>query len=349
MNRVYASLTIVAFLLCPAITLARDFAISDSLASTNARPLASSMIFAMPKMPDLPRVELSKIKFVPSLKTGYRRMGMNVSVPIPFEVSAPGMESYRGESVSLNLPDVNLWIVDGRIDATLTPSVKLFLGGAGNLFHNLATSFAGYVDSETETRLRRKHPLDWVEVEGGFVYYFWHPVGVVAGLRWDHFDLTIREPRMLSRVNAGSYKNPGLLASDVFTELWLPYLGVEYAGETLKLKLIGSAFSSAKVKVGTRLRADIMPSHNFLVQSVITMNNTAYFVEASMEYRISLAARTHVSLWGKSGWMAACGGGRLESGYSTTYSGLTLGILDDRDVAYSRYNLAGGVAVDLSF
>jgi len=133
------------------------------------------------------------------------------------------------------------------------------------------------------------------------------------------------------------------------SDLWLPYLGVEYAGDTLKLKLIGSAFGSAKVKVGTRLRADIMPSYNFLAQSVITMNNLAYFLEASMEYRISLAPRTHSSLWGKGGWMGASGGGRLESGYSTTHSGLTLGILEDRNVGYSRYNLAGGVAVDLSF
>lgn len=349
MNRVCASLIAMAFLLYPAITLARDVRISDSLSSNTPNWLASSIVSAMPKIPDWHGIELSRIKFIPSVKAGYRRMGMNVSVPVPFEVSVPGTESYRGESVSLKLPDANLWIVDGGIDARLTPSFKLFIGGAGNLFQNLATSVVGYVDSETETRLRRKYPLDWMEAEGGCVYYFWRPVGLVAGLRWDHFDLTIKEPTALSRVDVGSYKNLGLLASDVLSDLWLPYLGVEYAGESLKLKLIGSAFGSAKVKVGTRLRADIMPSYNLLAQSVITMKNLAYFVEASMEYRISLAARTHVSFWGKGGWMGASGGGRLESGYSSTHSGLTLGILEDRNVVYGRYNLAGGLAADLSF
>jgi hypothetical protein len=68
-----------------------------------------------------------------------------------------------------------------------------------------------------------------------------------------------------------------------------------------------------------------------------------------MEYRISLAARPHLNLWGRSGWRTASGGGRLEGVYNTTHSGLTLGIFEDRNVAYSRYNLAGGVAVDLSF
>ncbi len=107
----------------------------------------------------------------------------------------------------------------------------------------------------------------------------------MAGLRWDHFDLTIKEPTALSRVNVGSYKNVELLASDVLSDLWLPYLGAEYGGDTFKLKLIASAFGSAKVKVGTRLKADIMPSYYLLAQNVITMKNLAYFVEASMEYR----------------------------------------------------------------
>jgi hypothetical protein len=47
--------------------------------------------------------------------------------------------------------------------------------------------------------------------------------------------------------------------------------------------------------------------------------------------------------------MTASGGGRLESGYSTTHPNLVFGILEDRDVVYRRYNLAGGVAVNLSF
>lgn len=342
-------LTMVAFLLYPAVTLARDGGCSDLLHTKNASQLTSSMIFAMPKLPDLPGIDLSTIKFVPSFKSGYRRMGMNVTVPVPFEVSVPGAESYIGESVSLKLPDANLWIIDCGIDAKLTPSVKLFVGGAGNLIQNLATSFAGYVDSEAETRLRRKHPLDWMEAEGGFVYYFWHPIGAVAGLRWDHFDLTVKEPRALGRVNVGAYRNVGLLASDVYSELWLPYLGVEYSGETLKLKLIGSAFGAAKVKVGTGLRAEIMPSYNFLARSVITMNSPAYFIEANIEYRIALAPRTNLSLWAKGGWIGARGGGRLESGYSTSHSSLTLGIRDDRNVDYTRYHVGGGVSLDLSF
>jgi hypothetical protein len=297
----------------------------------------------------LPRIDLSEIKYVPSLKSGYRRMGMQVSVPVPFEVSVPGTESYKGDSVNLGLPDVNLWIIEAGIEARLTPTLKLFLSGAGNLVQNLATSFAGYVDSEPETRLRKKYPLDWIEVEGGFVYYFRPPIGVVAGLKWDHFNMTVKEPGVLSRVDVGSYRNVSLLASDVLSDLVLPYLGVEYAGESLKLRLIGNVLGSAKVKIGTRFRADIAPSYNFLAQNIITMNSMAYFFEASAEYRISIAPNAHLSLWSKGGWMGASGGGRLESGYSTTHPNLIFGILEDRDVVYRRYNVAGGLAVNLSF
>ncbi len=345
---ILAILVIVAFLLHPAILRAHEPGISDPVANS-ARGFIASNILAIPGIADLPRIALSEVKYIPSLKSGYRRMGMFVSVPVPFEVSVPGTESYKGDSVNLGLPDVNLWIIEAGIEARITPTLKLFVSGAGNLVQNLATSFTGYVDSEPETRLRRKYPLDWLEVEGGFVYYFRPSIGLVAGLKWDHFDMTVKEPEVLSRVNVGSYRNVSLLASDVLSDLVLPYLGVEYAGEALKLRLIGNVLGSAKVKVGTRFRADIAPAYNFLAQNIITMNSMAYFFEAGAEYRISMAAGTHLSLWGKGGWMTASGGGRLESGYSTTHPNLVFGILQDRDVVYRRYNLAGGVAINLSF
>ena len=97
------------------------------------------------------------------------------------------------------------------------------------------------------------------------------------------------------------------------------------------------------------MKGDIVPSQTFSAQNTITMLNAPYFVEAGLEYDLSLAEKTNINFWGKGGWLGASGGGRLESSFSATGSGLTISGLDDRDVAYSRYSVAGGIAVKMAF
>ncbi|MBI5249718.1 MAG: hypothetical protein HY912_09500 [Desulfomonile tiedjei] len=274
---------------------------------------------------------------------------MRVKVPIPFYVTVQGTLNYRGDPINLRLPDANLWIIEAGIDVGITRSFKLYLSGAGNLVQNLLTRWGGYVDSDTETHLRKSHPLDWLEADAAISYFFRDPFAVVVGLRWDHFDLTIRDPGAISRGNAGPYSNTRILASDVLSNLWIPYLGIEFARENFRLRLFGSSIGWAHVNVRTRLKGDIAPSHDFLAQSVITMTNSPYFVEAKIEYEVSLAKSTNINFWGKGGWLGSKGGGRLESAFSSTDSGLTLGILDDRNVAYDRYSLSGGIAVKTAF
>jgi len=129
----------------------------------------------------------------------------------------------------------------------------------------------------------------------------------------------------------------------------IPYIGAELRFNDFRALLIGTPFAPVLLRVRTRLRADIKPSYNFLGESSITMKSSAMFAEARLEYKIKLAEKTRLSLWGKGGWLDARGGGRLESGYSTTHSGLTVGIGSDRRLRFSRFSLGGGMALNMSF
>lgn len=349
MRRIHALTVVLAVLLAPALLSAQSRTTADSLSATDRGSLTSSILSAVPRLPRLNQISLSKMKFNPSAKFGYQRMGMTLKTPVPFEVSVEGADSYKGDPVYLRLPEVNLWIGEAGLDVDVFPSIRLFAKGSGNLVQNLVASLSGKSDDRTNALMLKKNPLVWMEVDGGGVYYPWQHLGIVAGLRWDHFDLTIKEPQPLARVNVGSYRNLGLLASDVLSDLWIPYLGCEARSKSLRASLIGSAFSFARVKARTRLRADVVPSYNFLAESLVTLRSPAFFVEANATYKVELASRIRVSFWGKAGWLRAAGKARLKTAYNTTYSELKVGILGDRTVSLDRYNLGGGIALDASF
>jgi hypothetical protein len=295
------------------------------------------------------RLAFSEFKLTPVVKSGYRRMGMNVMVPVPFEVTVQGAQSYKGETVRLRLPDANLWILEAGLEIKIPPSLKLTLSGTSNIFQNLATRIGGYVDSETETRLRKGHPLDWLETDVSIAYAFYDPFAAVTGLRWDRFDLEIKDPAALANMNVGPYPNVGLFASEVLSNLWIPYMGAEFSKKKVKARIVGSMLGWANVKVTTRIKGDLPPSQKFTAQSVVTMFNAPYFVEASAEYEVTLAEKTNINFWGKGGWLGASGGGRLESAFSPSNPNLNLRVLDDRNVAYGRYSLAGGIALKMAF
>ncbi len=297
----------------------------------------------------LNRIDFTKIKYTPSFKFGYQRMGMSLNVPIPFRFSVGGEDTYEGDSVQLKLPDVNLWIGEAGIDVRMTPAISIYANGAGNLLQNLFLSLSGRSTNGIDAATWRTHSLSWMEIEGGMRYSFRSAFAVVSGVRWDHFDLTIKDPKVLTKVNLGAYRNLSLLTSDVLSELWVPYIGSELRYKDLRVLLIGTPFAPVVLRVRTRLRADILPSYNFLGESSITMKSSAAFVEARLEYKIQLAKKTKLSLWGKGGWLYARGGGRLESGYSTTHSGLTVGIGNDRRLKFSRFTLGGGMALNTTF
>jgi hypothetical protein len=318
--------------------------------STTSKPSRiSTFLPAFPRLPSLDDISLQAIKITPSFKLGYQRMGMTMNVPVPFILAVKGADRYTGNTADLRLPDVNLWIGEAGLEARFSPYLKAYVNGSGNLVQNLFASFSGNKGTGIDATVRKQHPLEWMEIETGAVYNPWDHIGLITGLRWDRFDLTIKDPGSLTKVHVGTYTNLSLLASDVISELWIPYLGLEVRTKNLKASLIGTLYAPAKVRVCTRLRADILSSYQFLGESTITLKTSAVFVESNAEYKIRLSNKTRLSFWGKAGWLGARGGGRLESGYSTTHSGLSVGIGDDRRVIFGRYNLAAGMAVKMSF
>ncbi|MDQ7781379.1 MAG: hypothetical protein RDU20_00775 [Desulfomonilaceae bacterium] len=294
-------------------------------------------------------MDLKRITYAPSFKLGYQRMGMSLSAPIPFRLYVDGDDTYTSDSVQLKLPDVNLWIGEVGIDVRVTPAMVLYVNGAGNLLQNLVLSLSGRSAAGVDESTWRTHSLTWMELDGGIRYRLGSLFDAAAGVRWDHFDLTVRDPDIMTKVNVGAYRNVSLLTSDVLSGVWMPYVGGELRFKGLRATLIGAPFAPVILRVRTRLRADILPAHDFLGESAMTMKSTAMFAEARLEYEIHLAEKTMLKLWGKGGWLSARGGGRLESGYGTTHSGLTVGIGSDRQLRFGRFTLGGGMALNITF
>lgn len=344
----YWLLTVVVVVFLTLVVAAFGCA-EDGRAHEGRSSLSGMLSSSMSSVPDLSRIRLRDLRYSPSAKFGYQRVGMDLAMPMPLRVSLEGSEQFRPDAVRLRLPDADLWIGEAGIDVTLMPSIRLYANTATNLLQSLVASLSGTRDPREEGDIWRNHPLLWIEVEGGVRYFPWESFGMIAGLRWDYFDLTIKNPDPLKTVQVGQYRSVALLPSDVQSRLWIPYAGVEAAGEKFRVFLIASPFAAAKVKATTRLRALVAQSDLFLAESVMTLMRPALFVEVGLDYLITLSYDTKVKIWGKGGWLGAQGGGRLQSAYAATISGLQVEILDDRTMSFDRYNMAGGVSVGLSF
>ena len=267
-------------------------------------------------------------------------------MPIPLRVSLEESKSFSPESIQLTLPDTDLWIGEAGIEATLLPSLRLYASASGNVVQYLLGSISG-VGSENETW--RLHPLLWMEAESGVRYFPWKTLGVIAGVRWDHFDLTIKKPDPLKRAQVGQYKKVALLPGNVESRLWIPYAGVEAVGRRFTVSLIASPIAAAWVKARIRLRADVSQSYLFLAESVMTLRSPAVFVEARLEYSMPVSRSAKMKIWGTGGWLTARGGGRLQSSYAATVPGLHVEVLDDRSMSFDRYNIAGGLSAGIAF
>lgn len=75
----------------------------------------------------------------------------------------------------------------------------------------------------------------------------------------------------------------------------------------------------------------------------------ARFVETRFEYDANVWAGFRLGLWSKGSWLAGRGMAKIEGKYTTNHPGLTATPLDEETMTFSRYNIAAGLALKLSF
>jgi hypothetical protein len=290
-----------------------------------------------------------QIRIAPSGRLGYQRMGVDVKIPVPFEISITGGDGYKGDPARLRLPEANLWIAEARISAQVTTDTGFFASAAGNFVQSfLGPALGGTVVPNRASEWRERQ-LEWWEVEAGATFTPWSPFAFIAGLRWDHFDLVFRDARGVASSSSGPYRNVILVTTDLLSEIWIPYGGFGLLGSSYKAYVIASPFAATDIKVLTRMTAEMAPSYNFSGEAEVALKKPAGFVEARFEYDSRVWPEVHLGLWAKGSWLAGRGLGKIEGKYTSNNPGLTATAVEGETMTFSRYNVAAGLALKLSF
>jgi hypothetical protein len=186
-------------------------------------------------------------------------------------------------------------------------------------------------------------------MEAGASFVPQPPFMLLAGIRWDHFDLAFLDARQLVSVTTGPYRNIHLVTSDVLSDLWIPYCGVGLRGKNYRAYVIASPFASVSMKVATIMNADILPSNQFSGEGMIILHRPGNFIEARLEYDARLWSGTRLGFWAKGSWLGSNGMARMESQYTTSALDLNVRPFTGQDVVFYRYNMAGGLSLSLAF
>lgn len=295
---------------------------------------------------------IQQIRITPSGRLGYQRMGVDVTIPVPFELAIKGGGDFRGNPAILDLPEANLWIGEASLLVQVNQNLGFFANGAGNVIQSFLGPRLGQLggaiipNRASEWRERR---LEWWEIEGGATFTPWSPFTFIAGLRADHFDLVFGAARGLGSSSTGPFRNVNLVTTDLVSDLWIPYVGFGLLSASYRAYVIASPFAAADIKVFTRLTANVLPSYTFSGEGMVVLKKPAGFVEARLEYNARLLPQIHLGLWTKGSWLACRGLGTVEGKYNTNHPDLRATGQEGETMTFSRYNIAGGLALNLSF
>jgi len=73
---------------------------------------------------------IQQIRITPSGRLGYQRMGVDVTIPVPFELAIKGGGDFRGNPAILDLPEANLWIGEASLLVQVNQNLGFFANGA---------------------------------------------------------------------------------------------------------------------------------------------------------------------------------------------------------------------------
>ncbi len=328
------------------ISFDRSFSASDF---SGPGFLKKQTITAAPGATELGEFEIRRIKITPSAKLGYQRMGLDLIDPIPFEFSVSATNTYKTNSVEIKLDNMNLWIIEAGLELKIDPTTRIFVQAAGSIImlQRLA-SFVAETKGQFGPSEWTNHQLDWLTIGAGTAFEALSPFSVMAGLKWDHFDLTLGGRRGSTNLDFGPYRNLNLTSIDVLSDLWIPYIGLGLFGPNYRISFIGTPVALTDVRVRSRLAATIVPSYMFWGEAFTYFNDPIRFIEANAEYSSNLWGM-RLSFWGKGAGLSGKGRSDNNSVFSTTHPNLKVNIIEDGELSLSRYNFAGGLALGLTF
>jgi hypothetical protein len=243
--------------------------------------------------------------------------------------------------LDLQLQDAYVWTGAVLIDVDVTSGLRLFFIGQGNAQRNVtATTFPepsvpGLPIDWTGSK------LEWWAMEGGAAYNVVNGVGLLVGLRRDHWSLGLTDPRWRGIALVGTIW--AAYSGDIQTKMWIPYFGLEFIGPNYQVRLIGSPFPWAEAKLPLSVRVGAITFLN----PKYALKKSGAFLELDFAYQVQPLSNVGFGIWGNLSWLRARGSGTGEStiaipGFSRTGSSTATSTL-------TRYSAGGGLSAELTF
>lgn len=319
-------------------------------------------------IPGLGSFDIAGIKMSPNVRVGFQWMGLNFNLPtldalpIGFTGAAP---------IDIQLKDARVWVGSVGLEAQLSPPLSLFVIAEAN-----AKRSAGAVTSEEPlgnvTGLAPNRwdasNLEWWAVEGGVAYNIMNDVAIFAGLRRDHLSFGLDNPRDAFGNPINFTLNvPGIAlltetaAADFQLKLWVPYLGLRFAGANYRGSLSWSPFVNSAVKVPDHfiINEFIFPvpvTASAAVEWKYSMFRVGTQIAGDFDYDLRLAQNFSLKAWAKGSWLRVRGRGNLDELFNEVISIFGIPAFSDSISGASRatatlttYQLAAGLGAELSF
>jgi len=246
------------------------------------------------------------------IKTGFEHLNMNFDLNLPFS-GIFGVElAVPPSPIKLDLKDPDFWVGRLETELTLLDKYGIFLSGDAAIpktvrAETLAEPFwAGFFPVNWGGS-----DFQWYSIESGLVYRFRPWVSFLAGFRWSHFSLDLKDPRdTVGEIQLFHQIFGDVYTSDMQTDFYIPYLGVRmepFEKTRFRLTFLFSPFAFADFTQEFSYKFFATPTLVFYERENVSMNKFGNFLEGGIEYEVPLSKRTALGFWVKGDYLVVNG------------------------------------------
>jgi len=326
-------------------------------------------------IPGVGSFDVGGMRLMPRVRIGYQKIGLNFSLPVPNAIVAVG-NGLAG--IDLQLTDANVWVGAVGLEGRVSPRLSLFLNAEANAKRNAGAITSDEPVQQNTIGLAFPQPipyqwtasqLEWWELEAGATYAISNDVAIVAGLRREHLSFRLIDPRSAAGEPANQqlyfpdfsrYTTDNLM--DFRLKLWVPYVGIQFRGESYRARLNWSPFLGAAVKLPDRFIINdfilSVPRITYLtdIEWKYSMSRTGTLLEGDFEYDVAFSPNVAVKVWAKGSWLKVRGAGNLDQllAQFAALEGIPfpqpeVSASSSNAATLARYVTAVGLAAELAF
>jgi hypothetical protein len=304
----------------------------------------------------------------PTAKIGVQRFSTNLGIPVPTITDDSGgflVGLYNFQTIDMTLKSPYLCVGALALEVSGAGGLGFFAEATGALPREMDVKMAFTGDIANSATFQspwdwKGRHLEWWTLEGGASYTAaGTPISVLAGLRVDHTDVRLTDPRNVNGSLAGHVDQFGdpiydweERYGDVQTKIWIPYFGIQGGNSMLKWNLIGSPFVTARTKLPLRwFGTSIMWGQDISDSYYVVKTRNGRFLEANAAFTTSMGYGARMNLWAKASVVRVDGPASLDSTSMSETSGLfgQSGKTGTRDATFGRYLASGGLSVNVPF